>query len=374
MADAPGTGKSDEQPPRGEILGCKCAAADAPGWAAIDERLKAVYGAAPEKFFESTASKAEGGDDPLEGIAVYRADDPYPHWHLVALGLTELFDKMWNKPEVSGWGFELTFRVACDPDDESPPPWALALMQSLARYVDVTGRPFAPAQHMDAFGPLDPETDTALTAVCFAEDPVLGTFETPNGLVRFLQIVGISADERALVLEWDAASFMDVLTEHDPMLVTDLGRPSLLDDPATAEQLRARADAEGSSVARAFVDALRWEPSDGGIDLVIGALHVAALERGLARRVAVGKGYELLTSDEEGRERVLVLSPGSAERIAASEERLELTLTPPQARDLAREIGGLRGRYEAASVPAIAIVVEPTEIRDDDDEVVEVIG
>ena len=76
---------------------------------------------------------------------------------------------------------------------------------------------------MNAFGPLDPEADTALTAVCFAEDPVLGMLETPNGLLRFLQLVGISADERALILDWDAASFMDVLTEQDPMLVTDLG-------------------------------------------------------------------------------------------------------------------------------------------------------
>ena len=292
-ADASGAGSQPADEPRGEILGCKCSAADAPGWAAIDERLKAVYGTAPERFFETTASKSDGGDDPLEGIVVYRADDPHPHWHLVALGSSELFDKMWNKPEVSGWGFELTFRVACDPDESSPPGWALGLMQSIARYVDVTGRPFAPSQHMDAFGPLDPETDTALTAVCFAEDPVLGTLETPNGLVRFLQIVGIAADERVLVLEWDAAAFMDVLTEQDPMLVTDLGRPSLLDDPATAQQLRARADAEGSSVAGAFVDALRWEPSDGGVDLVIGALHVPALGRGLLRRVAAAAQGEV---------------------------------------------------------------------------------
>ncbi len=374
IADEEPNTEEREEDPRGEILGCKCSAADAPGWSAIDERLKGVYGAAPEKFFESTAAKSDGGDDPLEGIAVYRVDDPFPHWHLVGLGLTELFDKMWNKPEVSGWGFELTFRVACEPDEDNPPAWALGLMQSLARYVDVTGRPFAPAQHMDAFGPLDPDSDTALTAVCFAVDPVLGTLETPNGFVRFVQMVGIATDERALVLEWDAASFIDVLTEQDPMLVTDLGRPSLLDDPAMAEQLGARADAEGSSVSSAFVDALRWEPSDTGIDLVIGALHVAALQRGLRRRVAVEQDYELTTVDEEGRPRALVLRPGTDERIAASEDRLELSLTRAQALELADEIDGLRGRYEVSSLPSLAVVVEPTEIRDDDEEVVEVIG
>ena len=130
MAEAPGTEQEREDDPRGEILGCKCSVADAPGWAAIDERLKAVYGAAPDKFYESTEPKAEGGDDPLEGIAVYRGEDPHPHWHLVALGLSELFEKMWNKPEVSGWGFELTFRVACDPDDDEPPSWALGLIQT----------------------------------------------------------------------------------------------------------------------------------------------------------------------------------------------------------------------------------------------------
>ena len=218
------------------------------------------------------------------------------------------------------------------------------------------------------------DSDTALTAVCFAVDPVLGTLETPNGFVRFVQMVGIATDERALVLEWDAASFIDVLTEQDPLPVTDLGRPSLLDDPALAEQLGARADAEGSSVSSAFVDALRWEPSDTGIDLVIGALHVAALQRGLRRRVAVEQDYELTTVDEEGRPRALVLRPGTDERIAASEDRLELSLTRAQALELADEIDGLRGRYEVSSLPSLAVVVEPTEIRDDDEEVVEVIG
>jgi len=366
---------SPEQPreeSRGEILGCKCSAADAPGWSALDERMRAVYEAAPDVFFEATDPKAAGGDDPLEGIAAYRATDPVPHWHLIALGLSELFDKRWNKPEISGWGFELTFRVARDPDEETPPGWALALVNSVARYVDVTGRPFAPAQHMDAFGSLDPETDSALTALCFAEDPVLGSLETPNGFVRFLQMVGISADERALILDWDADAFMDVLVEHDPMLVTDLGRPSLLDDPVLAAQLRARSEAEGSSIGGAFVDTMRWEPSNTGVDLVIGAMHVPALKRGLRRRVAVGKGYELTTQGEEG-QRVLVLSPGE-ERLAPSQERFELTLSKAQALALADELGQLRGRYETSALPAVAVVVEPTEIRNDDDEIIEVVG
>ena len=119
---------------------------------------------------------------------------------------------------------------------------------------------------------------------------------------------------------------------------------------------------------------MRWEPSDSGVDLAIGALHVPALQRGLRRRIGVGKGYELTTTHEDGSRRVLVLEPGDDERIAASEERLELTLNKAQALALAQEIGALRGRYEVASIPGVAVVVEPTEIRDDGGEVVEVVG
>jgi suppressor of fused len=359
---------------RGEIVGCNCPADDAPGWAALDERVRAVYGEAKPRYFESTEPASGGGDDPLEGISVYEGDDPYPHWHLVGFGMTELFHKEWRKPETSGWGFELTLRVARDPDESTVPGWAVVLLQSLAHYVVVSGRPLAAGQHMDAFGPLDPDTDSALSALCFAEDPALGMVETPNGLARFLQVVGITADERELILDWHAEGVIEALVEQDPMLITDLGRPSILDDPEVAERLRARADAEGSRMDSFFVDTLRWEPVADGIAISIGALHVGALRRGLRRRLGFGRDFALTTLDEAGEPRVLALIAANERAVGASEQRLELGLTTTEALALADAIGDLRGRYEHPSVPSVHVLVEPTEILDDEGGVIEVIG
>ena len=46
----------------------------------------------------------------IYGISIYRAEDP-PHWHFVTYGFSELYSKESDDPAVSGWGFELTFRL-----------------------------------------------------------------------------------------------------------------------------------------------------------------------------------------------------------------------------------------------------------------------
>lgn len=40
---------------------------------------------------------------------------------------------------LSGFGFELTFRLLKDSSETSPPTWPARLMQSLAKYVFKTG-------------------------------------------------------------------------------------------------------------------------------------------------------------------------------------------------------------------------------------------
>lgn len=41
--------------------------------------------------------------------------------------------------EQSGFGFELTFRLKKEPDENQAPMWPATLMNSLARYVFQTG-------------------------------------------------------------------------------------------------------------------------------------------------------------------------------------------------------------------------------------------
>lgn len=40
---------------------------------------------------------------------------------------------------VSGFGFELTFRLRREPEETAPPTWPATLMQSLAKYVFQSG-------------------------------------------------------------------------------------------------------------------------------------------------------------------------------------------------------------------------------------------
>lgn len=77
-----------------------------------------------------------GGPDPLDGVSVYRASEPVPHWHYVSYGFSDLpatAPQNGGDPKevTSGYGFEMTFRLA-DPQsqvcDSNPPKWPVSLM------------------------------------------------------------------------------------------------------------------------------------------------------------------------------------------------------------------------------------------------------
>src|SRR5262249_50341429 len=114
----------------------------APGWEAIDLALYELYGETTPLHYGTTISYAVGGPDPLDGISVYARSEP-SHWHFVTYGFTELYAKETKNPDVSGFGFELTFRVMKAEGEDEPPVWALNFLQNLARYVFTTGNAFA---------------------------------------------------------------------------------------------------------------------------------------------------------------------------------------------------------------------------------------
>lgn len=60
-------------------------------------------------------------------------------WFLVyLLGLCSLL-RVTGPQAISGFGFELTFRLRREPEETAPPTWPAALMQALARYVFQSG-------------------------------------------------------------------------------------------------------------------------------------------------------------------------------------------------------------------------------------------
>ncbi len=80
---------------------------------------------------------------------------------------------------VSGWGFELTFRLATT--QKIPPAWPVALMQFLAVEVFKTENPLAAGEFVDLGEPLPAKTETQLCALGLVEDPVLERGESPSG-------------------------------------------------------------------------------------------------------------------------------------------------------------------------------------------------
>ena len=203
----------------------------APGWDAIDSALSTVYGdAQPVRHWGTLLKWRLGGPDPLDGISVYERSDPVPHWHYVSYGLTELYAKENKHLHVSGWGFELTARLRRG-DETEPPIFMANVLQNVARYVFETGNVFAAGHSLDLFGPIEEGSDTLIQGAIFYDDPELAAVDGPFGQVRFLQIVGVTLDERAAIRSWNADAAKPILSGHLPLLVTDLNRRSLLNDP-----------------------------------------------------------------------------------------------------------------------------------------------
>ena len=207
----------------------------APGWAAIDRALGAIHlGQVPHQFASQTGYDLES-PNPLPAIGVYEAAGP-PHWHYVTYGLSELFEKSSPDPDVSGFGFELTFAVARAQDEQRPPAWPLQLLQGVGHYV-LSGHGALDSGHViDLGGPLcpDPMPDgrpTALQGVVCVPDPRLGKIETPHGSVLFLQLFGLTRDELEVMSDWDLGRKVGVVLELEPRAITRPQRGPWREDP-----------------------------------------------------------------------------------------------------------------------------------------------
>ncbi len=297
---------------------------DAPGWSAIDAHLATLYPDVTPQHFGTVIGYRLGGPDPLDGLSFYPRTDPVPHWHAVTYGLSELYDKEAPDPEVSGWGFELTFRVARDAGDTEAPMWAATLLQNLARYVFSSGNVLRPGDHMDANSPLNLDHGTtALTALAFLEDPELDAVTTPNGTVRFVQAVGLTADELAAARGWDTAGVLGLLAERDPLLVTDLDRASITADPAVRAAIDAGTERDGSSTGQLLITGLEVTVSGTDVRLRIPEQHADAVAQAARDRFPYARPLVLTTRTGGVR---LAGGPAYAARQVAGGVEVDLTM------------------------------------------------
>jgi Suppressor of fused protein (SUFU) len=202
----------------------------APGWDAIDERLKPLYPDQEPMHWGTAISYMLGGPDPLDGISMYQCSDgPIPHLHFATYGFTSLYyDEESVGGEYSQFGFELTFRLASPFPPCEPVEWVCNFLQNLARYVFDTKKHFAAGHWIPANGPIRAESDTAIVGLAFLDDPRLPPINSPHGRVEFVQGFGLTQPEiDSLINKTDTVDA--ILERHrrgNPLLVTDLSRPA----------------------------------------------------------------------------------------------------------------------------------------------------
>lgn len=199
------------------------------GWWYIDQELEKIYPEQEPRHYAPKVPFVAGGSDPLDGISIYNSTEQEDHLHLVSYGMSELYyDEEAVGQEFSKWGFEFTVRLVPVAEDEEDPFWLLELLNNLARYVFESGNWFEPYHFVPTNGPIRLETDTEITGVVFVEDPQLGTLETAHGTVTFLQLVGITSKEVAIIEANPTVetikAVVDELRQTNPLLITDLTR------------------------------------------------------------------------------------------------------------------------------------------------------
>ncbi|MCP9951624.1 MULTISPECIES: suppressor of fused domain protein [Actinomadura] len=334
---------------------------ETPGWDAIDDALRGIYGDAKPYHLGTLLKWALGGPDPLDGISVYARTEPIPHWHFVSYGMSELYTKESENPDESGWGFEFTFRLARDPAEETPPAWAANFLQNLGRYVFTSGNWFEPGHHMDVNGPIAADRDDSeIRAVTFAADPELGEIATPHGSVLFLQVVGLAAEEYEALRRWNADGLMAVLAPHLPLLVTDVDRRSLLADPGVARAVEAGIARDGSSSGLLFVTTAGWLRDAGSTTLRLGALQAPAIADALRGRLPFGRELILQTEDT-----VLAFRPGDAFAVEEPDEgQLEVHVPPAALDDLTAVLRPTAGSAAVPALPGLTVEIVPTAMRD----------
>jgi len=200
----------------------------APGWDAISARLSEVYKNQEPRHWGPGLNYVFGGSDPIDGISAYEClDGGMSHLHFCTFGYTSLYyDEESAGGECSGYGFEMTFRLATEFPLAEEPIWVINLFQNLARYVFKSGRWFEPNQWIPANGPIRADYPTDIVGLAFLLDPTLGAIESPHGRVGFIQAFGLTSEELERI-KCKAQMCEEIIEAHrvtNPLLITDLSR------------------------------------------------------------------------------------------------------------------------------------------------------
>jgi len=194
------------------------------GWDAIDKILKENYGEQVPQHYAPKVYYSLGGNEPLDGISVY-VDKENKCYHYITYGFSEIYEKETDNKEISGFGFELTFRLKYTEFSEKYPTWPINLLQNIAKVTFSKGLTFEEYQTLSS-GPIRLKPTTEIKGILFTLDPTLKKMETENGKVEFLQIFGVTTSEYQNIVEkkTDRREFISEELNKNPLLITDVER------------------------------------------------------------------------------------------------------------------------------------------------------
>ncbi len=375
------------------------------GFTCISNRIRKFYPHQDGLYYGTLIPGFLGGNDPLDGVEIWESDKGCPHWLYVTYGFTDLYcdeediedddtadsddiednDSMNDQNDtggldgiddeddadssdnrVSGFGFELTFRLKRGSED-TPPVWPINLLQNLARYVFSTGNAFASGHYLNANGPIALETNTQLTCIGFLVDPELGRIDTVNGSIVFLEVIGITEDELNSMMCWSGENFLNELIKHIPYGIADLSRTTLMNQPDFRRTWEHGVARDGSSTGVLYLPEMtaRLENNNGYLQL--GAGHINQILTLLRARIDKDRSFVLQCNDT-----VIVFQCAQQPCIDTENGALVISMTPESLNEICQLLKPHIGIYTVKTMP-LTIEVIPTHIRDNDGTIVQTI-
>lgn len=168
-----------------------------PGWDAITEAFEKLYpGQTNPKHYGTLVKWIFGGNDPLDGISIYDGGD---YWHFVTYGLSEIYEKETDNPEVSGYGMEFTLKLKKRGlhDEEAEIRGICGILQTIARMTFKNGEMFLPMEYLytGQTAGMDVQQKSTITGFITVPETKLPGIDTPNGKVLFVEFIGMTDAE-----------------------------------------------------------------------------------------------------------------------------------------------------------------------------------
>ncbi len=269
-------------------------------------------------------------------VAIFEKPDPTtpPTWLLVTRGL-------------EARGLELSLRTPRTREELHAPPWAVALVQSIATTAKT--EQLTDNQSLVLGAPIAPGTE--LMAVAFTRDPRLAPITSAWDSLPILTVVGLTRDEERLVREWSPRGLLEVLSVADPLLQTDLERASMLMSPRARAAIEQRVAKEGSSLQAlnasvselsGSAEARLWRLSADAVETLVALLKGRT---GHQRPFAV---YGATT---------VTVAPGDFAGLVEVEGKPTLKLSQQAARQIRATLKAKPGRYTFDMIPAFTLEV-----------------